>query len=48
MCSYLIGDHLIIPARYLDELRQLPDDKIDVLKSFQDVRSPLMSNEQIT
>ncbi|KAF3766428.1 cytochrome P450 [Cryphonectria parasitica EP155] len=34
------GDHLIVPNRYLDELRQHPDDEIDVLKSFEDVRPP--------
>lgn len=34
------GDHLIVPAKYLDELRNRSDDEIDVLKSFQDVRSP--------
>lgn len=32
-----IGDHLIVPNAYLDELRQLPDDEIDVLKAFTDV-----------
>lgn len=31
------GDHLIVPARYLDELRTKSDAEIDVLKSFTDV-----------
>lgn len=31
------GDHLIIPAKYLDELRTKSDEEIDVLKSFTDV-----------
>ena len=35
-----VGDHIIIPERYLDEVRQLPDDTIDVLHTFKDVCYP--------
>ena len=35
-----VGDHIIIPERYLDEVRQLPDDTIDVLHTFKDVCFP--------
>lgn len=37
------NDHLIVPAQYLDELRQKSDDEIDVLTSFED----MLANDHI-
>ncbi|RYP31688.1 hypothetical protein DL767_005601 [Monosporascus sp. MG133] len=34
--DWKIGDHIIIPSRYLDELRQLPESDLDVLHTFKD------------
>ncbi len=30
-----IGEHIVVPLRYLDELRMRTDDEIDVLKAFE-------------
>ncbi len=29
------GERIVVPSRYLDELRQRNDDEIDVLKAFE-------------
>ncbi|RYP69935.1 hypothetical protein DL771_005795 [Monosporascus sp. 5C6A] len=41
----LSGDHIIIPSRYLDELRQLPESDIDVLHTFKDILPELVRLE---
>ncbi len=35
--GYATGEHMVVPGRYLDELRGRPDDEIDVLKAFMKV-----------
>lgn len=41
------SDHLIIPAKYLDELRTKEED-LDMLKSFTDVSSDFCTTTMMT